>query len=60
MQTMSNRYMYKQLKYMCCASYLTKLKQTWKGVGSLTAEIGPIFGRFTCWLWSTFEKQVLN
>jgi len=31
--------------------------------GSLTAEVGPIFGRklqvcFTFFLWSTFEKQV--
>ena len=38
-----------------------------KGVGSLTAEIGPIFdrkfkARFTVLWWSTFEKknQVLN
>ena len=36
-----------------------------KGVRSLTVEIGPIFGRklkvcFTFFLWSTFEKQVLN
>ena len=36
-----------------------------KGVGLLTAEIGPIFGRklkvrFTFFVWSTFDIQVLN
>ena len=50
--------------FMLIRQCLTKV-WVYKGVGSLTAELGPIFGRklnvrFTFYVWSTFEKQVLN